>query len=54
MFNLLPETPAVDYHVSRAVLSEQAVRFLLRGLGLTEKAIRQHYNPQALSLYLDS
>lgn len=53
MFNQLPEPPAVDYGVPRPVLSEQAVRFLLRGLGLTEAAIRQHYNPQALSLFLN-
>jgi AcrR family transcriptional regulator len=42
----LPDPPAVPYGVSRPVLVEQAVRFALRGIGLKEEAIRQHYRPE--------
>ena len=49
--NLLPETPVVDYGVSRDKLTEQAVWFALRGMGLKEEAIRRHYNPRALALF---
>jgi AcrR family transcriptional regulator len=50
MIHLHPPTPAVDYGVGREVLVEQAVRFALRGLGLSEEAVRRHYNPKALAL----
>jgi AcrR family transcriptional regulator len=50
-FHLLPETPVVEYGLPRDKLVEQVVRFSLRGLGLTEKAIRRCYNPRALSLF---
>jgi AcrR family transcriptional regulator len=50
LMNTLPEPPAVEYGSSRKKLVEEAVRFCLRGLGLTEQAIKQYYNPQALSL----
>ena len=53
LFHLLPETPVVDYGLPRDQLVEQAVRFALRGLGLTEKAIRRCYNPRALPLFGD-
>lgn len=53
MFNLLPDPPVVDYEVSRSDLVQEAVRFTLRGMGLPEKAIRSHYNPQALALFED-
>lgn len=50
MIKLLPDEPVVDYGVSRKELVEQAVWFSLRGMGIREEAIRQHYNPHALEL----
>lgn len=50
MTRLRPATPVVDYGVSRKQLVEQAVWFALRGMGLTDEAIRRYYNPQALRL----
>lgn len=48
--NLLPAQPVVDYGVPRDKLLEQAVWFILRGMGLKEEAIRRNYNPTALTL----
>jgi AcrR family transcriptional regulator len=50
MTRLRPETPIVDYGVSRKQLVEQAVWFALRGMGLTDEVIRRYYNPKALRL----
>jgi hypothetical protein len=47
----LPKNPVVNYHASREELLHQAVWFILRGIGLTDKAIQAHYNPRALSLF---
>jgi hypothetical protein len=47
---LRPATPVADYGVSRKQLVEQAVWFALRGMGLTDEAIRRYYNPKALRL----
>ncbi len=41
--HLLPETPIVDYKVSREKLIEHTVWFALRGLGLKDEAIRRHF-----------
>jgi AcrR family transcriptional regulator len=49
--HLSPATPVVDYQVSRAKLVEQAVWFVLRGMGLKEEAIKRYYNPKALALF---
>src|SRR5205823_6290512 len=46
----LPAKPAMNYKVSREELLRQAVWFVLRGMGLTDKAIAVHYNPKALAL----
>jgi TetR/AcrR family transcriptional regulator, transcriptional repressor of aconitase len=46
----LPGKPTMDYQVSREELLHQAVAFVLRGAGLTDKAIATHYNPKALAL----
>ena len=46
----LPDKPAIDYKVSREELLHQAVWFVLRGMGLTDKAMTTYYNPKALSL----
>ena len=51
MFNLLPETPVIEYGVSRDKLIEHATGFILRGMGLREEALQRHYNPQALALF---
>ena len=50
----LPVKPAVDYKVSREELVHQAVWFILSGMGLTRKAITDHYNPKVLDLYFES
>jgi AcrR family transcriptional regulator len=51
LFHLLPPTPVVNYQVPRADLVAQAVWFILRGMGLKEKAIQHYYNPAALALF---
>jgi AcrR family transcriptional regulator len=51
LFCLLPAVPVVDYGVSRKKLVEQAVWFVLRGIGLKDEAIKRYYNPKALALY---
>jgi AcrR family transcriptional regulator len=51
--NLLPEEPVVDYGVSREKLAEQAVWYVLRGMGLKEEAIKRYYNPKGLALLTD-
>jgi AcrR family transcriptional regulator len=50
MTRLRPATPVVDYGASRKQLVEPAVWFTLRGMGLTDAAIRRYYNPKALRL----
>jgi len=47
----LPKEPIVDYGVSKQELVHQCVWFVLRGMGLTDKAISTYYNPEALSLF---
>ena len=47
----LPKTPVVNYRVSREELLHQAVWFVLRGMGLNDRAIEVHFNPRALSLF---
>jgi len=49
--HLLPPTPAVDYGSAREDLIEPVVWFCLRGMGLTDRAIRKHYNSKALALF---
>jgi AcrR family transcriptional regulator len=44
----LPKNNVVDYDMSQEELTESAVRFLLRGLGLKNVAIDRHYNPKEL------
>lgn len=46
-----PSPAVVDYKVPRAKLVEQAVWFVLRGMGLKEEAIKRYYNPKALALF---
>lgn len=46
----LPER-AMECPGSREQLLHEAVWFVLRGIGLTERAIASHYNPKALALF---
>lgn len=50
MLNCLPDTPIIDYGMPQTKVVEQAVAFVLRGMGLTDEAIRRHYNPKALAM----
>nr|WP_314262121.1 TetR/AcrR family transcriptional regulator [uncultured Devosia sp.] len=44
----LPQEQVVDYGMTRDELVEATVRFLLRGLGLSNAAIERHYDPEKL------
>jgi AcrR family transcriptional regulator len=46
MLYQLPAPPAVDYRASGATLVREATQFALRGIGLKEQAIRQHFRPR--------
>ncbi len=46
--HLLPERPIVDYGVSGDQLVDQAVWFILRGMGIKDAAIQRHYQPKKL------
>ena len=48
---MLPAKPALEYGVSRDKLVEQAVWFILRGMGVKDDAIKRYYNPKALALF---
>ena len=48
----LPEKTVVDYQVSREELLDEAVWFVLRGIGLTDRAIEAYYNPEAINNFL--
>jgi AcrR family transcriptional regulator len=52
MVSLLPATPIVDYGMPRGKLVEQVVWFTLRGLGVTNEAIKRYYNPEALTVLM--
>jgi len=45
----LPARPAIAYKVSREELLHEAIWFVLRGMGMTDKAIATYYNPKALA-----
>ncbi len=48
LFQLPPE-PVVDYEAAKEELVDQAMRFALRGLGLTPAAIARYYHPEELA-----
>ena len=48
----LPKKAVVDYGATREEVMQQTVWFALRGLGLKDEAIKRHYNPKALALFL--
>jgi AcrR family transcriptional regulator len=47
----LPEHPSMNYKAKPAQLLQQAVWFVLRGMGLKDQAIARHYNPKAIELF---
>jgi AcrR family transcriptional regulator len=49
--HLLPSPPVVDYKLAREQLVEQVVWFAVRGMGLTDVAIRRHLSPAALASF---
>lgn len=48
----LPDPPVIDSPDSAAELLDDIVRFILRGVGLRDEAIAEHFNPQAFQLLL--
>ncbi len=54
MIQLLRDPPVANYGASRSELIEYVVRFVLNGIGLSEEAVRTHFNPQALALLTPS
>jgi TetR/AcrR family transcriptional regulator, transcriptional repressor of aconitase len=50
----LPPKPAINYKATSEDLLYQAVWFILRGMGMTDKAIAIYYNPKALALFFRS
>lgn len=44
----LPAQPAIDYKLSREQLLEEAIWFSLRGMGLTDRAMKAHCEPGKL------
>jgi AcrR family transcriptional regulator len=49
--HLLPQSGTIDFKVNREQLIEQTVWFALRGMGMTDAAIKRHYNAAALALF---
>jgi AcrR family transcriptional regulator len=43
----LPEQAAVDYQVEKGEFVKQTVWFILRGMGVTDPAIKRHFDPLA-------
>jgi AcrR family transcriptional regulator len=53
MMQMLPSKPVIDLGVSRPKLIEQAVWFMLRGMGLKEEVITRCYDPKVLAQLSD-
>jgi AcrR family transcriptional regulator len=49
--HLLPPDGVIDFEITREQLTEQTVWFALRGMGMTNAAIKRHYNAAALALF---
>lgn len=49
----LPAKAPANYNASRQELCDQATFFVLRGMGMTDAALKQHYKPKALALFFD-
>jgi AcrR family transcriptional regulator len=52
-FAHLPGQSVVDYKLSGHKLLNEATRFVLRGMGLTDKAISKHFQPKALERFFE-
>jgi len=50
----LPSKPVINYQVPREELVNEAVWFILLGMGMTRKAIAAYFNPKALGLFFDA
>ena len=48
----LPDEKVIEYGASADKLLDQAVRFCLRGMGMKDEAIKRHYNPSTLSIFV--
>ena len=48
----LPERPVIDYGTGREELLDEAVRFALRGIGLSDAAIDRDYRPDEFRQFL--
>lgn len=49
----LPQKPTMDYKVPPGRLLDEAVWFVLRGMGLTDRALAAHYNPKTLAFFFE-
>jgi len=47
----MPEETVIPYGIEMEKVVDQAVLFALRGMGLTDEAIKNHYNPAALAMF---
>jgi len=45
-------TPAFSYGISKEELMNEAIRFVLRGMGLTSDAIKTYYNSKRLTIFI--
>ena len=50
----MPETPTFEYRKNTHALLEDVLRYSLRGIGMTDEAIKQHANPSQLARALDA
>ena len=50
----MPEEPAFEYSTSKEELAEQAILFCLRGMGMTDSAIKKYFRPQKLRSMFES
>lgn len=49
----LPEATIVDYGLNQNELLDHTIRFLLRGIGLKNNAIKQYYDAEMIDIYLE-
>lgn len=52
--NTMPETPTFEYRKNTHALLEDVLHYSLRGIGMTEEAIKQHANPSQLGRALEA
>jgi AcrR family transcriptional regulator len=49
----LPKKAAINYQAKRAELLNQAMWYVLRGMGLTDQAIKHHFKPRKLESFFE-